>query len=248
MTEDKTTQGFRGDIAASEAAPEAASWKGDAPGPAGRGGPDSGSTPGPHAGAGTVDDPGDRSLQDHMRRVQAGVDKLLDRFDEKLLHDDARTNEIKRLNAELAKHQPDARWNAARPFVDQMVRHLDEIRRFVDRYERRGDATAKDFVEALEWLHENIELALEEHGIAAYRPQAGRDPFDGRRHSVVGKPIPTGDPALSRVIERCIRPGFEREGHIVSRAAVRIYRHDEEWGPQEANAALDRLGEPRARS
>ena len=57
----------------------------------------------------------------------------------------------------------------------------------------------KDFVEVLEWLHENIELALEEHDITAYRPQAGKEPFDGRRHSVVGNPIATRDPALSAV-------------------------------------------------
>ena len=167
-----------------------------------------------------------------MLRVQAGVDKLLERFDEKLLHDEARTNEIKRLNAELARHQPDAQWNIARPFVDQMVRHLDEIQRFVQRYENRGDATAKNFVEALEWLHENIELALEEHDVTAYRPQAGKDEFDGRRHSVVGNPIATRNPALSRIIERCIRPGFERGGQVVARAAVRIYRHNERDEPQ----------------
>ena len=167
------------------------------------------------------------ALQDKVLCVQEGVDKLLERFDEKLLHDEARTSEIRRLNAELARHQPDAQWNSARPFVDQMIRHLDEIRHFVQRYEGGGEATAQDFVEALEWLHQDIELALEEHDITAYRPQAGKDPFDGRRHSVVGKPIPTADPSLSRVIERCVRPGFERDGKVVARAAVRIYRHDD---------------------
>ena len=166
-------------------------------------------------------------LHDAVVRVEAGVGKLLERFDEKLLHDEARTNEIKRLNDELAKHQPDAQWNIARLFVDQMIRHLDEIRRFVQRYKGQGDATAKDFVEALEWLHEDIELALEEHDITAYRPEAGKDPFDGRRHSVMSNPIRTTDSSLSRVIERCVRPGFERDGKVIARAAVRIYRHDE---------------------
>ena len=186
--------------------------------------PTEGCVPDPPTGA----DParGD-ALHDKVLRVQEGVDKLLERFDEKLLHDEARTNEIKRLNAELARHQPDAQWNTARPFVDQMIRHLDQIQRFAHRYEGRDDATAQDFVEALEWLHEDIELALEEHDITAYRPQAGKDSFDGRRHSVVGNPIPTTDPNLSRLIERCVRPGFERDGKVVARAAVRIYRHDE---------------------
>ena len=78
-------------------------------------------------------------LHDAVVRVEAGVGKLLERFDEKLLHDEARTNEIKRLNDELAKHQPDAQWNIARLFVDQMIRHLDEIRRFVQRYKGQGE-------------------------------------------------------------------------------------------------------------
>lgn len=159
--------------------------------------------------------------------VQAGVDQLLTRFDEKLLHDEARIEEIKRLNAELVRHQPDTQWNTARPFVDQMVRHLDEVNRFIRRYEAEGDVSAKDIVEALEWLHENIELALEEHNITAFRPRAGEDAFDGRRHTVVGNAIVTTDAALERLIERCVRPGFERDGQVVARAAVKIYRHTE---------------------
>ena len=235
MTEEAITPGASGGSAGPtrEAGREAASGKEGSEAPPGEAGPTPGSTPASPVGTGdVVRDADGRSLHDQVLRVQAGVDKVLARFDEKLLHDEARTNEIKRLNAELAKHQPDAQWNNARPFIDQMVRHLDEIQRFVARYERRGDATGKDFVEVLEWLHENIELALEEHDITAYRPQAGKEPFDGRRHSVVGNPVATRDPALSRVIERCIRPGFEREGRVVARAAVRIYRHDEKDEPQ----------------
>ena len=198
-----------------DAAPEVAPGKENPEGPPVEASPTPGATLDSSTGAGPA---GDGSLYDHVLRVQAGVDRL--------------TNEIKRLNAELAKHQPDAQWNTARPFVDQMVRHLDEIQRFVQRYEGRGDATTKDFLEALEWLHEDIELALEEHAITAYRPQAGKDAFDGRRHSVAGNPTPTRDPGLSRLIERCIRPGFERDGQVVARAAVRIYRHDKKDEPQ----------------
>ena len=210
--------------ASTKASGEAPGGNGKTTGPTVEASPTEGSTPDSVAGA----DPTRRdALHDAVVRVEVGVGKLLERFDEKLLHDEARTNEIKRLNDELAKHQPDAQWNIARHFVDQMIRHLDEIRRFVQRYKGQGGAVAKDFVEVLEWLHEDIELALEEHDITAYRPEAGRDPFDGRRHSVMGNPIPTTDPTLSRVIEGCVRPGFERDGKVVVRAAVRIYRYDE---------------------
>lgn len=154
MTEEAITPGFSGDSASPtrEAAPEATSGKERPAAPPVEAGPTPGATPSPPVGtspAAAVGAVGGRSLYDHVLRVQAGVDKLLDRFDEKLLHDEARTNEIKRLNAELARHQPDAQWNTARPFVDRMVRHLDEIQRFVQRYEGRSDATPKDFVEAL---------------------------------------------------------------------------------------------------
>ena len=241
MTDEATAQGPSGDRAnpsspAREAASEAAPGKESAEGLRVEGRPTPGSAPDSRTGAGPAGDAardaGDRSLHDHVLGIQDDVSKLLERFDEKLLHDEARTHEIKRLNAELAKHQPDAKWNTARPFVDRMIRHLDEIQRFVQRYGGRGDATAKDFAGALEWLHEDIELALEEHDITAYRPQAGKDPFDGRRHSVVGNPIPTRDPCLARIIERCVRPGFERDGKVVARAAVRIYRHDGKEEPQ----------------
>ena len=173
------------------------------------------------------------SLQQQVLRVQEGVDALLQRFDDKLLHDEARSNEIRRLSAELEKHQPDVQWRTARPFVVQMIEHVGEILRFARSYEASADQPAvKDFLDVLESLREGIELALEEHGITAYRPRAGSDTFDPRRHSVVGKPIPTGDPGLSRLVERCICPGFERAGEVVARAAVRIYRYDEEQGAQ----------------
>ena len=186
----------------------------------------------PDAAAGTDQSKGNASY-DQVLRVQEGVDKLLQRFDQKLLHDEARTSEIKRLSAELAKYQPDAQWATARTFIDQMIRHLDEIQQFVRRYEGRDDSASKEFLEALNWLHDNIELALEEHEITAFRPQAGKDPFDGRRHSVAGNPIPTSDAKLSRVIERCVRPGFERGGQVVARASVKTYRHDDTAGQQQ---------------
>ena len=241
MTEEAIAPGASGDSASPtrEAAREAASGKESSAAPPGEAGPTAGSAPGPGSryspgspgGAGPAADAarhaGGRSLHDHVLRVQASVDKLLERFDEKLLHDEARTNEIKRLNAELARHQPDAQWATARVFVDQMIRHLDEIQRFAHRYQGRDDPTSTEFLQALNWLHENIELALEEHEITAFRPQAGKDAFDGRRHSVAGSPIPTTDAKLSRVIERCVRPGFELGERIVARASVKIYRHDE---------------------
>ena len=171
------------------------------------------------------------TLQQQVVRVQEGVDALLQRFDDKLLHDEARSNEIRRLSAELEKHQPDVQWQTARPFVLQMIEHVGEILRFVRSYEASADQQAvKDFPDVLESLREGIELALEQHGITAYRPRA-RDTFDARRHSVVGKHL-TGDPGLSRLVERCICPGFERDGQVVARAAVRIYGYDEEQGAQ----------------
>lgn len=236
MTEEAITPGASGDSAGPtpEAAREAAPGKDGSEGPPREAGPTAGSTAGPISGSspgspasdGPADDADSRSLQDHVLRVQASVDKLLERFDEKLLHDEARTNEIKRLSAELARHQPDAQWATARVFVDQMIRHLDEIRRLAHRYQGRDDPTSTEFLQALNWLHENIELALEEHEITAFRPQAGKDAFDGRRHSVAGSPIPTTDAKLSRVIERCVRPGFELGERIVARASVKIYRHN----------------------
>ena len=215
--------------ATTEAADEGAQGNGKTTGPTVEASPTE--RPAPDSPAAADPARGD-ALCDRVLRVQEGVDKLLERFDDKLQHDEARTNEIKRLNAELAKHQPEEEWNVARPFVDQMIRHLDVIQGFVQRYEGRGDAAARDFVEVLEWLHEDIELALEEYDITAYRPQAGKDQFDGRRHSVVGNPISTTDPSLSRVIERCMRPGFERDGRVVARAAVRIYGRNEKKEPQ----------------
>ena len=247
MTEKAIPRGASGDSATPEAAPETASGKERSEAPPGEAGPTAGSSSGSSpGGAGPGDDAargaGGRSLQDRVLRVQASVDGLLQRFDEKLLHDEARTNEIKRLNAELARHQPDARWATARVFVDQMVRHLDEIQRFAHRYDGRDDPTpATEFLQALNWLHENIELALEEHGITPFRPQAGKDAFDGRRHSVAGSPVPTTDAKLSRVIERCVRPGFELGDRIVARASVKIYRHDD---TPDSNIGTDSHGRP----
>ena len=159
-----------------------------------------------------------------LAAVVPALEALLADFQSKMLYDQGRAREIARLTAELDACRPDAVWRAMLPIVKALIRHHRLIGQFLDHYGPDGKASSPAVVDDLRWLQEDVETALQEHEVGMFRPVAGRDRFDGRRHTMVGQPVPTDDERLSRVVETCLGPGFDRHGAVVERASVRIFR------------------------
>ena len=173
-------------------------------------------------------DPGAAEATDPGARIDAGVERILAAFEDKLQYDAHKQKVIDRLHEELQGHRADLVEQAARPFIVGMVRHHAEIGKVLAavRDAPAGEVSPAQFCELLEGLQDDVEIVLSDNGISAYRAEVS-EPFDAARHSV-RKTVPTDDATRARTIASCTGPGFERNGKILVKARVSTYRFEPE--------------------
>ena len=158
--------------------------------------------------------------------VDAGVDRILRAFDEKLRYDESKQQVIDHQHDELVGHRGDLVAQAARPFIYGLIHHHAEIGKLLAavRDEPAAEMSSAKVCELLESLLEDVEDVLGENGVAAYRAEVS-EPFDPARQTVVGKTLTTTDEERSGTIAACLGPGFERDGRILVKARVSAYRY-----------------------
>ena len=153
------------------------------------------------------------ALIDLATRIDLGIGRILQAFDEKLKYDASKQQTVDRLYSELQGHRGGLVAQATRPFIFGMIRHHAEIGKLLGaiRDAPTDDLTAAKFCQLLESLQEDVEEVLGENGIAAYRAELS-DPFDPLRQTVVGKPTgdDRGEPLRHR--RRVSRPGLRARG------------------------------------
>ena len=171
----------------------------------------------------SVKDPADQLVA----AVNAGVDRILQAFDEKLRYDDTKQQAIDRQHEELVGHRRDLVARAARPFVYGLIHHRTEIGKLIAAMAQQSTAEmpVTKVCELLSSLQEDVEHVLGENGVAVYRPEVGA-PFDPERQRVVGNAQLTSDEARSGTIAACSDPGFEQGGRILVKASVSAYRYE----------------------
>lgn len=167
------------------------------------------------------------ALIDLATRIDLGIGRILQAFDEKLKYDASKQQTVDRLYSELQGHRGGLVAQATRPFIFGMIRHHAEIGKLLGaiRDAPTDDLTAAKFCQLLESLQEDVEEVLGENGIAAYRAELS-DPFDPLRQTVVGKPLATIEENRSGTVAACLGPGFEHEGRILVKARVSAYRFE----------------------
>ena len=170
---------------------------------------------------------GDHAPDRLVTAVNAGVDRILRAFDEKIRYDETKQQAIDRQHDELVGHRRDLVARAAAPFVYGMIHHHAEIGKLIAavREEYVAGMPVAKVCDLLSGLQEDVEQVLGENGVAAYRPEALK-PFDPERQRVVGKARLTDDENHSGTIAACLGPGFEREGRILVKAPVSAYRYE----------------------
>ena len=72
------------------------------------------------------------SVEDVAAQVDAGVERILRVFDEKLRYDASKQQAVDRLYSELQEHRSDLVGQVVRPFVLGMIRQYAEIGRIPD--------------------------------------------------------------------------------------------------------------------
>ena len=173
-------------------------------------------------------DPVAAEATDVGARIEAGVERILTVFEDKLQYDAHKQQVIDRLHEELQGHRADLVEQAARPFIVGMVRHHAEIGKVLTavRDAPAGEVSPAQFCELLEGLQDDVEIVLSDNGVSAYRAEVS-DPFDAARHTV-RKTVPTDDGTRARTVASCTRPGFERNGRVLVKARVSTYRFEPE--------------------
>ena len=163
-------------------------------------------------------------------RVDDAATRIVAAFDEKLRYDASKEAIIDRQHEELQRHRAGLVEQAASPFILGMTRLHAQIGRLLRAYEG-GEAPEEmsraDVYGLLDGFRDEVESILGENGIAAYRGDVG-DPFDPSRHTVAGEPEPTGNEERSGTVAKCLGAGFERDGRIVVKASVSVYRYESE--------------------
>ena len=180
------------------------------------------------SGANDAVDMGNDAADQLLAAVTAGVDRILQAFDEKIRYDATKQKAIDRQHEELLGYRADIVARAARPFIYAMIHHHAEMGRLLAAYRQESAAElplAKVCV-LLQGLQEDVEQVLGENGVTAYRAEAS-EPFDPVRQTVVGKTLPTDDKTRSGTVAACLGPGFERDGRILHKARVSAYRFEE---------------------
>lgn len=159
--------------------------------------------------------------------VDAGVDRILRAFEEKLKYDESKQQVIDRQHDELVVHRGDLVAQAARPFIYGMIHHHAEIGKLLVavRNDSAAAMSSAKVCELFESLLEDIEEVLGENGVAAYRAEVS-EPFDPARQTVVGKALSTTDEERSGTVAACLGPGFERDGSVLVKARVSAYRYE----------------------
>ena len=177
----------------------------------------------PHDGDATAD--GHDSPDRFVATLNAGVDRILRAFDEKIRYDETKQKAIDRQHEELLGYRADLVARAAGPFIYGMIHHHGEISRLVAavRQETAAEMPSAKVCNLLESLQQDVEQVLGENGVTAYRAEAA-EPFDPVRQTVVGRALPTDDEARSGTIAACLGPGFERDGKVIHKARVSAYR------------------------
>ena len=183
---------------------------------------DTGRTP---SSGGDATDAGDDSADAVAAAVNAGVDRILQAFDEKLRYDESKQRVIDRQHDELTGHRANLVAQAARPFILGMIRHHGEIGKLLAALGEQGGAELPSgkVCELFESLQQDVEDVLGENGVDAYRADVSA-PFDPVRQTVIGKAVPTTDAARSGTVAACFGPGFEHGGRILVKARVSAYR------------------------
>jgi molecular chaperone GrpE (heat shock protein) len=162
-------------------------------------------------------------LQHEMQTCFAEtVGQILHAFEQKLVYDRGKEEQISRLHEELQTYKANLLAKTNRPFIIGLIRMHDDLAKVGQDIRQREteSLTPEKVAELLEGFQEDIEILLEQHGVAAYREQAER--FDPRRQMAL-RTVPTGAPDQVGIIASPLRPGFEQDGTIVQKERVAVY-------------------------
>lgn len=161
---------------------------------------------------------------------------ILDAFERKIAFDATKEKQIDRLHAELQGHRSDLVGRAIRPVFESVIRLHDDFGKVLDALEAEDPAkvTAQRLLSLLKGFHDDVELALEHNGVAAFRSEDTK--FNPQRQRVA-RTVKTADASLVGQVAARIRPGFSNGDTLIERERVAVYVFAKEEANQSGEQA-----------
>lgn len=164
----------------------------------------------------------DESVRAIETAIQRGVDRVLEAFDNKIAYDASKQQQIDVLHHEVQQYRGGLIARTARPLVQGVIRFHDDIGKLTTalRSKPADEVTPERCFAILDGLQEDLEILLNQNGVASYRES--QDALDLRRQRVVRK-VTTDNPELAGKVAERIRPGFETGNEILEKERVAAY-------------------------
>jgi molecular chaperone GrpE len=172
--------------------------------------------------AAPVDTAGSASVAQMIGVVEAGLARIESALESRHALDRFREAQVDRLHAELQDHRNDLVGKAVHPVFQSMIRLHDDFGKVLDALgkEEPGALTVDRVVGLLRGFRDDVELALDQHGVTTFRSLT--EEFDPRRQTVVRK-IETEKPdAVGRVADS-VNPGFESADAVLKKERVAVF-------------------------
>jgi molecular chaperone GrpE (heat shock protein) len=177
-------------------------------------------------GAPSADEaPGDglrQVLQRLEERFARELAELRQRFDDRLVYDRFKEEQVSRLHEELQTYKQDLLARASRPILQGVIRLYGDLGKTVAALRARppAEVAAADLSRALDDVRDDLELLLGQHGVERFEMPG--DLLEPARQTVV-RTVPTADSALvGRIAERG-GPGFVQGQTLLQREKVAVY-------------------------
>ncbi len=169
----------------------------------------------------------------------AGVHEALNRlnqaFESKLKYDKHKETIIDKLHEELQSYRDGLVDRYMESLIMDFVKVIDDIRKMVRHYQNRDlvEADATKLLRMLEDIPSDLEDIFSLRGVRAFTYE--NDLFDPSRQRIVKK-IETDDPESDRKVAGTVRPGYERDGHVLRPEMVTVYMTRTQMVPPQNSA------------
>ena len=178
---------------------------------------------------------------DVMAGVEAGAERLLRAFEEKLAFDRFKEEQIAKLHSELQSYRSDLVGRTARPFIQALIRIHDEIGKSLDAL-RKADPVTLDparFFKLLESFQDEVVILLDQNGVEAFR-EAGAT-FNPRTQRALRTVRTPDQAAAGRILEQRL-PGFRQGEQILEKERVVVAVHTPQAAASTSLAAQPSVG------
>jgi molecular chaperone GrpE len=161
-------------------------------------------------------------VQQFEQKLESGISKVLNAFEQKIAFDASKQQQIDRLHAELQEYRTDLIAKTNRPLVNGLIRLHDDIGKLIENLKSKSTEQVEPdkLFHTIGGIQEDVEILLDQNGVVAFTESS--DTFEPRRQRALKNVLTIEEEKVGKVAER-VRPGFEQGDEIIKKELVRVF-------------------------